>query len=105
MRDLKDYCGGEREIEVSRELTKKFEEHIGKNINEVLSFFEGKEILGEITVVIKGIKKTDKNYELDKRVLKRELNELIDAGLSLSAASKYLARKNTLTKSFIYNLY
>ena len=32
---LKDYCGGEREINVSRELTKKFEEHIGKNINAV----------------------------------------------------------------------
>ena len=32
------------------------------------------------------------------------LKELIDAGLSLSAASKYLAKKNGLKKSVIYNL-
>ena len=33
-----------------------------------------------------------------------ELNELINAGLSLSAASKYLAKKNNIKKSLIYNL-
>ena len=53
LKELKEYCGGEREIQVSRELTKKFEEHIGNNINEVIKFFEDKEILGEITIVIK----------------------------------------------------
>ena len=37
--------------------------------------------------------------------LKNELNDLIKAGLSLSAASKYLAKKNQLTKKFIYNLH
>ena len=105
LKELKEYCGGEREIQVSRELTKKFEENIGKNINDALNFYQGKEVLGEITIVIKGINKTTKNYELDKRKLKRELIELINAGLSLSAASKYLAKKNNLTKSFIYNLY
>ncbi len=105
LKELREYCGGEREIEVSRELTKKFEQHIGKNINQVLSFFEEKDILGEITIVIKGINNIDKNSEFDKRELKRELNELIDAGLSLSAASKYLAKKNTLSKSIIYNLH
>ena len=103
--ELKEYCGGQREIQVSRELTKKFEENIGKNIDEVLSFFEGKEILGEITIVIKGINKTTKYHEFDTRELKRELNELIDAGLNLSAASKYLAKKYSLTKSIIYDMY
>ena len=29
LRELKEFCGGEREIQVSREITKKFEEHIG----------------------------------------------------------------------------
>ena len=42
---------------VARELTKKFEEHIGNNINNVIEFFKDKEIIGEITIVIKGIKK------------------------------------------------
>ena len=102
---LKEYCGGEREIQVFRELTKKFEEHIGNNVDEVLGFFEGREILGEITVVIKGINKEIQNSELNKYSLKEELNDLINAGLSLSAASKYLAKKNNISKNLIYKLY
>ena len=104
LRELKEFCGGEREILVSRELTKKFEEHIGKNINMVLEFFEGKTIIGEITIVIKGINKT-KKIDFDESLIKNELHALIDAGLSLPAASKYLAKKENLTRKIIYNLY
>ena len=103
--ELKEYLGGEREIKVSRELTKKFEQHIGNNVNEVIAYFERKEVLGEITVTIKGLKKNERNLEFDKLELKKELIELINAGLSLSAASKYLAKKNNLKKSLIYNMY
>ena len=102
---LKEYCGGEREIQVFRELTKKFEEHVGDTVDEVLEFFEGKEILGEITVVIKGINKKVGRPEFDEFYLKVELNELIKAGLSLSSASRYLAKKHNLSKNLIYKLY
>ena len=104
LRELKEFCGGEREIQVSREITKKYEEHIGESINTVLEFFEGKTILGEITIVIKGIDKT-KKPKFDELLLKKELYELIAAGLSLPAASKYLAKKENLTRKIIYNLY
>ena len=86
---------------VARELTKKFEEHVGNNINNVIEFFKGKNIIGEITIVIKGIR-TD--YNPNKSIIKKDLNDLINAGLSLSAASKYLAKKNGLKKSEVYNL-
>ena len=49
LNELKHFCGGNREIQVSRELTKKFEEHIGDHIDEVINFFEGK--LSEDSVV------------------------------------------------------
>jgi len=104
LRELKEFCGGEREIQVSRELTKKFEEHIGKNINMVLEFFEGKTIIGEITIVIKGTNKS-KKLDFDESLIKKELHALIDAGLSLPAASKYLAKKENLNRKIIYNLY
>ena len=103
--ELKKYFGGEREIQISRELTKKFEEHIGNNINEVIDYFEGKEVLGEITVVIKGKNKTKQNTKFNEFELKKELNDLINAGLKLSEASKYLAKKHNLKKSQIYNMY
>ena len=103
LKELSKFCGGQREIEVARELTKKFEEHIGNTIDKVVNFFEEKEVLGEITIVIKGInKKNDSKTNLFD--LKRELHDLVSAGLSLSAASSYLAKKNGIKKSVIYNL-
>ena len=103
--ELKEVFGGEREIQVSRELTKKFEEHVGNNINEVIEFFEGKEGIGEITITIKGATKSTKSQEYNKFGIRRELNELINAGLSLSKASSYLAKKKNISKSIIYNMY
>ena len=102
--ELKIFCGGNREIQVFRELTKKYEEHIGITIDEVISHFEDKNIIGEITIVINGRKKT-KTSEINEYILKKDLNELIDAGLTLSAASSYLAKKNNIKKNLIYNLY
>ena len=103
--EFKDYFGGEREIQVSRELTKKFEQHINNSIDGVLEFFEGKEVIGEITIIIRGIEKTEKNSKFDLIEIKKELKDLINAGLSLSAASKYLAKKNNCKKNEIYNIY
>ena len=53
--------------------------------------------------MIKGIDRT-KNQELNKSELRKEIHELIDAGLSLSAASKYLSKKTGIKKSVIYDL-
>jgi len=103
LKELLEFCGSEREIVVARELTKKFEEHIGDTIKNVIMYFEDKEILGEITVVIKG-KQKEQNTEFNKADLKNDLNALIEAGLSLSAASKFLAKKHGIKKSIIYNL-
>ena len=102
LKELSIYCGGDREIMIARELTKRFEEHIGHKIDDVIDFFKDKEIIGEITVILKGIDK--KITTFNESDLRKELKELINAGLSLSAASKYLAKKNGLKKSMIYNL-
>ena len=104
LNELREYCGGNREICVSRELTKRFEEHINNKIDKVLDIFKGREIIGEITIVIKGLDK-DNQLELDRFNLRKDLKELINAGLSLSAASKYLAKKKNLKRNLIYNLY
>ena len=104
LKELSEFCGGSREIVVSRELTKKYEEHIGKDIDNVIRFFAEKEIIGEITIVIKGLNKK-RNLDFNESDLKKDLIELVDAGLSLSAASKYLAKKKGIKKSLIYNLY
>ena len=104
LNELRIYCGGEREIHICRELTKKFEEHLWNSLDNVIETLKEKNIIGEITIVIKGLNK-DENIQLDEANLRDELCDLIDAGLSLTSASKYLARKHKLKKSLIYNLY
>ena len=104
LKELKEHCGGEREISVSRELTKKYEEKINNKIDNIIEIFKNREIIGEITIVIKGFERIDQE-EINKYKLKKELEELINAGLSLSAASKYLAKKKNLKKNLIYNLH
>ena len=73
-------------------------------MDEVIEKIKDKEIIGEITVLIRGIKNS-KNQDINLMILKNELNELINAGLTLSSASKYLAKKNGIPKNTIYNLY
>ena len=48
--DLKFYCGGERIIHISRELTKRFEENINTDINNAIKLFENREAIGEFTL-------------------------------------------------------
>ena len=103
LKELKEFCGGSREIQIARELTKKFEEIIGPDIDSVISKFKSKEIIGEFTIVVKGIAKP-KMEEFNKIKVKKDLKELMEAGLSASAASKYLAKKLNLSKNIIYNL-
>jgi len=104
LKELSNFCGGNREIIVARELTKKYEEHVGNNIDQAIKSFEEREIIGEITIVIKGINEKI-NLDYNESVLKKDLIELVNAGLTLSAASKYLAKKNGIKKSLIYNLH
>ena len=100
--ELKNECGGLRELVVVKELTKKYEKHFGGNINDALMNIKKSEPKGEFTLVISGNKKKDDtNLEND---LKKDLINLISAGLSHKAASNYLAQKSGKSKNLIYKL-
>lgn len=47
---------GERNVSVSRELTKKFEETVTGPIDDVLTYFSTKSIKGEFVIVLEGVK-------------------------------------------------
>ncbi|MFN3404608.1 MAG: 16S rRNA (cytidine(1402)-2'-O)-methyltransferase [Cytophagaceae bacterium] len=49
-----EYFGEERNASVSRELTKMFEETINGNLREILNYYSGKTIKGEIVIVVEG---------------------------------------------------
>ena len=74
-------------------------------ICEVIDFFKDKEVIGEITVIVNGKGKTNETIEFDSFEIKKDLNDLTKAGLSLSAASKYWAKKHNLPKNTVYNMH
>ncbi len=52
--ELKEYFGEERQLSISRELTKKFEETFRGTVSEALNHFTPKEPKGEFVVVVEG---------------------------------------------------
>ena len=54
LEQFKEFFGAERPVSVSRELTKKFEETVNGSVEEVLTYFQSKEVKGEIVIVLGG---------------------------------------------------
>tara|TARA_B100000212_G_scaffold342572_1_gene330737 strand:- start:6251 stop:7132 length:882 start_codon:yes stop_codon:yes gene_type:complete len=103
LRDLKKVCNISRKIMLTKELTKKHEEHIGSTIDEVLIHFEKYEPKGEFTLIVSGKEKTNLVNEESSAIIKEDLKDLMAAGLSHSAAAGYLAKKYNQSKNKIYN--
>ena len=51
-----EYFGADRQVSVSRELTKMFEETVTGPVTEVLAHFNQKAIKGEFVLVVEGAK-------------------------------------------------
>ena len=56
LKEIKDICGIEKNISISREISKIFEETIRGTVNECLSHFENNEPKGEFVICIEGLK-------------------------------------------------
>ncbi len=55
LKEIQDAGGGEREISISRELSKKFGESIRGTVQDLISHFEENEPRGEFVLVLKGL--------------------------------------------------
>ena len=60
LNQFKEHFGADRLASVSRELTKKFEETVNGTLDQLLHHFSGKDIKGEIVIVVAG-----KHYTFD----------------------------------------
>ena len=61
---LAEYVGAERQISVSREISKMHEETVRGTIEEVIQHFSQNEPKGEIVIVLTGLKKKKEKYEI-----------------------------------------
>lgn len=101
-------CLGNRTICLSRELTKKFEEFIRGNIEEVISWSENNEIRGEFCIIVEGSKEeiTDEKVSWWNALsVKEHVEHYICEGLNSKEAIKKVALERNVQKRDIYQAY
>lgn len=91
---------GNRQISISREITKKFEEIYRGTIKEVIE--ETKDIKGEIVIVVSGNKE---EIAFDDISIIEHVNMYIKNGMNSKEAIKKTAEDRNMKKSDIYNEY
>ncbi len=103
LEDLAESLGRERRISVARELTKLHEEFWRGSIEDAITYFRMHSPKGEFTLVLEGAEPSEKPVWTEDVILK-ELQNLIDAGMSRSDASRQLAELADLPRRQIYQL-
>ena len=102
LEDLLIACGKERPIHISRELTKRYEESIGKTIEEVLQYFKSNQPKGEFTIVLGGNSNQQKNKISESEALNK-LNRLIKQGERSNIAARKVAEETGYKKKWLYS--
>ncbi|MFO8057302.1 MAG: 16S rRNA (cytidine(1402)-2'-O)-methyltransferase [bacterium] len=92
---------GDREAVIFREISKAFEERLGGSLSELLEELEGREIKGEVTVLIRGREEAEAVTEEQMRA---QVSELLEKGLSVKDAASELAREPGWSRKDIYRL-
>lgn len=103
--DLQQYLG-DREISVSRELTKKFEETLRGNISEVHAILQKRDIKGEFVIVIEGIDRKDLIDNEAKKwhniTIEEHILMYLEQGMDKKEAIKKVAEDRNLPKKEVY---
>lgn len=94
---------GNRKLSISRELTKKYQETIRDDLENLLEIFEEKEAKGEFVLIVEGFsgEKTKNNdySDLDDR---EYVINLINSGISKKDAIKIVCKERKLKKDIVY---
>ena len=98
--DMKDILGNNREISISREITKKYEETIRGTLADIIGKIG--EIKGEFVLVVSG---NNCNDNLDEISIEDHINMYLNNGETTMNAIKLVAKERNMKKSDVYNIY
>ena len=91
---------GNRKIAIVREISKKYEEVIRENVENLLKTVEN--LKGEIVIVVEG---NHEQQSFDNLSIKDHVDLYIEDGLTPNEAIKKVAKERGVPKSKIYNEY
>lgn len=103
LQDIHTVLGAKRQIVLVRELTKKHQELIRGNIDEIIDRFKQQSPRGEICLLIGG--KPEEPIEFNVDQLIKEVDDLIGKGMDKKEAFKMKARQYNLQKSVVYKYF
>lgn len=92
----------ERRLVTGRELTKLHETFWSGTLAEAILYYQSQTPKGEFVVLLEG--KTEKAIVPTPEILKKELQQLLEQGLSRSQASRQLAELTQLPRRHLYQL-
>jgi 16S rRNA (cytidine1402-2'-O)-methyltransferase len=99
---------GDREISVSRELTKKYEETIRGNISDIIDIFEKRSIKGEFVLVVDGINEQElvdiEMKKWDNISIEEHIRMYMRQGIDKKEAIKKVAEDRKQPKKEIYKV-
>ena len=99
LQDLLEICG-DREIVVTRELTKVFEEVIRGKITHVLNVLNGRQIKGEITLLVSGKRALDSGDDTSISQLLQDYQKRYD--LPMKDLIKMISEEKGISKREVY---
>ena len=100
LQDARSILGGARAGAICREMTKTYEETIRGSIDDLVSWAEGHEVLGEITLVFAGVEVGTHEKTSDEMLAK--VREYEDAGMDRKEAIATVAKELDLPKKLVY---
>ena len=101
LKDAQSILGGDRLGAICREMTKTYEETIRGTLDHLVDWADGREVLGEITLVIAGVEvgaEAKTNTEIVARV-----REFEKAGMDRKSAISTVAQELDLPKKLVYS--
>lgn len=99
--DLEEICG-DRQVVIGRELTKLFEEILRGNVSELRVLLQGREVRGEVALLVAGRGAEDEPGEQPQ--LAEEIRLLEAEGLSLKEIAQVVSERRGITKREVYAL-
>lgn len=91
---------GNREIAIARELTKKFEEYVRGNLEDIVN--SDLELKGEIVIIISGAKDTKLQTELNELTILEHFKYYNEITNDEKEAMKLVAKDRKISKSEVY---
>lgn len=96
---------GDRQIVLTRELTKIYEEYQRGNISEILTYIAENPLKGECLLLVSGYDHQEKEQQVSEVELKHLVEALVKEGMKPNQAIKKVAKENDFNRQELYQLY